>query len=50
MDRSVVSPTRDVVQNQQPSLNNRQKWESLQRKISALRVENDSLKRTLLYE
>jgi hypothetical protein len=44
---SMMSPTRDV---KPPQINNRQKWESLQRKISALRVENDELKRTLLYE
>lgn len=35
-DRSVISPVRDV--QQAPNMNNRQKWESLQRKISALRV------------
>ena len=44
---SMMSPTRDV---KPPQINNRQKWESLQKKISALRVENDELKRTLLYE
>ena len=38
-DRSVMSPVRDVKLG--PNMNNKQKWESLQRKISALRVEND---------
>jgi len=35
-DRSVMSPVRDVKLG--PNMNNKQKWESLQRKISALRV------------
>lgn len=46
-DRSAMSPVRDV---KSPNMNNRQKWETLQRKISALRIENDELKRALLYE
>ncbi len=40
-DRSVMSPVRDVKQSAGGNNNNRQKWESLQKKISALRVEND---------
>lgn len=35
-DRSGMSPVRDV--KLAPNMSNKQKWESLQRKISALRV------------
>ena len=54
----LMSPVRDVSNvgsghrhvGASNAASNKQKWEALQRKISALRVENDELKKTLLYE